>query len=146
MTPRQFADDLERRVAELNANRPRDVLQMALEFKALIQLRIQERGYNFEERPFTPYTPAYAKRRVAKGLQDKYVDYTDTGRLWANVRPEVIENTETKTVVEITARDDGNQVKLQGAVKKRGNILLPSQNEVDLLSQLNRERLARYGF
>jgi hypothetical protein len=146
MTPRQFATDLERRVAELNANRPRDVLQMALEFKALIQLRIQERGYNFQERPFTPYTPAYGKNRAKAGYQTEYVDFTRTGRLWANVRPEVIENTETKTVVEITARDDSNQVKLQGAVKKRGNILLPSDKEVDLLSQLNRERLARYGF
>lgn len=146
MTPRDFASDLERRVAELNANRPRDVLQMALEFKALIQLRIQDRGYNFQERPFSPYTPAYAKNRQKSGYQAEYVDFTRTGRLWANVRPEVIENTETKTVVEITARDDGNQRKLQGAVKKRGNILLPSQKEIDLLTQLNRERLARYGF
>lgn len=144
MTPREAADDFARRFAEMSANRARDVLNISLEAKALMQLRIQTRGYNFQEQPFSPYTPAYAKNRKNAGYQADYVDFTRTGNLWANVRPEVVENTEYTTTVEITARDRGNQAKLQGAVPKRGNILRLSDAEIDLLRQLNEQRIARY--
>ena len=144
MTPREAANDYARRFAEMSANRDRDALNIALEIKALVQLRIQTRGYNFEETPFSPYTNQYAKRRKKEGYQAEYVDFTKTGRLWANVRPEVAESTPTMTTVEITARDEGNQVKLQGAVRKRGNILLVSKIEEDILSRLNQARVNRY--
>jgi len=144
MTPREAADDYARRFAEMSANRDRDALNIALEVKALVQLRIQTTGQNFEEVLFSPYTNRYAKNRQKAGYQTEYVDFTRSGNLWANVRPEVVESTEVKSVVEITARDDRNQVKLQGAVKKRGNILLVSQSEADLISQLNQQRVQRY--
>jgi len=144
MTPREAADDYARRFAEMSANRDRDALNIALEVKALVQLRIQTTGQNFEEVLFSPYTNQYAKNRNRAGYQTDYVDFTRSGNLWANVRPEVVESTEVKSVVEITARDDGNQVKLQGAVKKRGNILLVSQSEADLIAQLNAQRVQRY--
>jgi len=144
MTPREAADDYARRFAEMSANRDRDALNIALEVKALVQLRIQTTGQNFDEVLFSPYTAQYAKNRQKAGYQTEYVDFTRSGNLWANVRPEVIESTEVKSVVEITARDDRNQVKLQGAVKKRGNILLVSQSEADLIAQLNQQRVQRY--
>jgi S-adenosylmethionine hydrolase len=144
MTPREAADDYARRFAEMSANRDRDALNIALEVKALVQLRIQTTGQNFDEVLFSPYTAQYAKNRQKAGYQTEYVDFTRSGNLWANVRPEVIESTDVKSVVEITARDDRNQVKLQGAVKKRGNILLVSQSEADLIAQLNQQRVQRY--
>ncbi len=144
MIATEVAADYARRFAEMSANRDRDVLTISLEAKALMQLRIQETGYNFQERPFSPYTPAYGRNRKKAGYQTEYVDFTRTGNLWANVRPEVVESTETMSVVEITARDSSNQAKLQGAVKKRGNIILLSSKEVDLLFQLNEERVRRY--
>jgi len=144
MTPREAANDYARRFAEMSANRDRDALNIALEVKALVQLRIQTTGQNFDEVLFSPYTAQYAKNRQKAGYQTEYVDFTRSGNLWANVRPEVIESTEVKSVVEITARDDRNQVKLQGAVKKRGNILLVSQSEADLIAQLNQQRVQRY--
>ncbi len=144
MTPREAANDYARRFAEMSANRDRDALNITLEAKALVQLRIQTTGQNFDEVLFSPYTAQYAKNRQKAGYQTEYVDFTRSGNLWANVRPEVIESTEVKSVVEITARDDRNQVKLQGAVKKRGNILLVSQSEADLIAQLNQQRVQRY--
>lgn len=144
MTAQDAANDLARRFAEMSANRDRDVLNISLEAKALVQLRIQTRGYNFQERPFNPYTPAYAKNRQKSGYQSDYVDFTRTGNLWANVRPEVTESTEMISTIEITARDDGNQAKLQGAVNKRGNILLLSKPEIDLITRLNEQRVKRY--
>ena len=144
MTPREAAEDYARRFAEMSANRDRDALNIALEVKALVQLRIQTTGQNFEEVLFSPYTPAYTRNRQKAGYQTEYVDFTRSGNLWANVRPEVVESTDVKSVVEITARDDRNQVKLQGAVKKRGNILLVSQSEADLIAQLNQQRVQRY--
>ncbi len=144
MTPREAADDYARRFAEMSANRDRDALNIALEVKALVQLRIQTTGQNFDEVLFSPYTPAYSRHRQKAGYQTDIVDFTRSGNLWANIRPEVVESTEVKSVVEITARDDRNQVKLQGAVKKRGNILLVSQSEADLISQLNQQRVQRY--
>jgi hypothetical protein len=144
MTPREAANDYARRFAEMSANRDRDALNIALEIKALVQLRIQTRGYNFEETPFVPYTERYAKQRKDEGYQTEYVDFTKTGRLWANVRPEVAQSTPTVTTVEITARDEGNQAKLRGAVRKRGNILLISAPEEDILTRLNEQRVNRY--
>jgi hypothetical protein len=144
MTTRQASEDYARRFTEMSANRDRDALNIALEIKALVQLRIQTRGYNFEETPFVPYTKAYAKRREDEGYQTEYVDFTRTGRLWANVRPEVAQSTPTVTTVEITARDEGNQAKLRGAVRKRGNILLISDPEADILTRLNQQRVNRY--
>ena len=41
MTPREAANDYARRFAEMSANRDRDALNIALEVKALVQLRIQ---------------------------------------------------------------------------------------------------------
>lgn len=144
MTPREAANDYARRFAEMSANRDRDALNIALEVKALVQLRIQTTGQNYEESLFSPYAPAYAKNRQKAGYQTEYVDFTRTGNLWANVRPEVVESTAVKSVVEITARDAGNQAKLQGAVKKRGNILLVSKSEADLIRRLNEQRVRRY--
>lgn len=144
MSPREAANDYARRFAEMSANRDQDALLIALEIKALVQLRIQTRGYNFEETPFVPYTSQYAKRRKKEGYQVEYVDFTKTGRLWANVRPEVTQSTPTFTRVEITARDNRSQSKLQGAARKRGNILLISSKEEEILRRLNQDRINRY--
>lgn len=144
MTPREFTDDFRNRAAQLAANRDRECLQISTEFKALIQLRIQTRGDNYQALPFSPYTPGHSNRRAKLGYQTEYVDFTMTGRLWANVIPQIESSTAQQTTVEIKARSPENQIKLQGAVRKRGNILLPAQDEIDLLLRLNTERIRKY--
>lgn len=144
MTARDFSATLRTRIAALNANRAAEVLRITFDLLALVKLRIQTSGENFREAQFPPYTRQYANRRAKAGYQVGYVDFTVSGDLWRNVRPEVIANTDTITEVEVTARDSGNQNKLRGAVEKRGNILLPSQREIALAGEANRERIRKY--
>lgn len=144
MTPREFTDDFRNRAAQLAANRDRECLQISTEFKALIQLRVQTRGDNYQDQPFSPYTPGHSNRRARLGYQTDYVDFTMPGRLWANIIPQVESSTAQQTTVEITARSQENQAKLQGAARKRGNILLPSRDEIALPVRLNTERIRKY--
>jgi hypothetical protein len=111
---------------ELRKNRERDLFIIGQEAKTLVQLRIQTSGTNYEGSAFEPYTPGYAAQRDKKGRQTNYVDFTDTDRLWANVAPSV-EIKGAIGIVTIKARNRENQVKLEGAEDKRGNILLLSE-------------------
>jgi len=144
MTLLEFRDALERSRVELVANAPADCMLIAAQVKALVAFRIQSRGYNFEERPFSPYSSQHKKRRTNEGYQTEYVDFTMTGKLWNNVQPHLMESNENFTRVEITARNPDDQVKLQGAVRKRGNILQLTENELTLLRQLAEQRVRKY--
>jgi hypothetical protein len=129
---------------DLVANAANDCLLIASQIKALVAFRIQSRGYSFEEKPFSPYSKGHKKKRENQGYQTGYVDFTMTGKLWNNVQPYVIENTPDSTLVQVTALNREDQVKLQGAVNKRGNILELSESELSLLVQLNLQRVQKY--
>jgi len=143
-TARQWVQDRIEAMRRLRENRPAETLRIAFDLNAAVQLRIQTRGQNFQERSFPPYTPGYAKRRAKAGFQVGYVDFTRTGRLWASVQPQLVQDTAEKTVVVTTARTPRDQDKLRGARRKRGNILQPSQKELDLANAANEERLLKY--
>jgi hypothetical protein len=144
MTIDEFKERLQQAQAELIANASADCFVIAAQIKALVAFRVQSRGYSFEERPFSAYTKPYAKQRAKQGYQVNYVDFTKTGKLWNNVQPFVEESNEQFTRVVITARNAEDQRKLQGAVKKRGNILKLSDNELTLLRQLAAQRVRKY--
>jgi len=143
-----LADDFRRKIREiidnLTGNQPQDVLRIANDVTALIKLRIQRSGKNKDGLDFAPYTQQYAKRRAAQGYQVSRVDFTVTGRLFANVRPYLEGRKLNGVVVSITAKEPDNIKKLAGATKKRGNILLPSKKEVEAARQANRQRLLNY--
>jgi len=134
---------LKTNLSELQEQRKTEALRIALDATALLKLRIQTSGQNADGGSFPPYVPSYARRRRKNGLQTGYVDFTDRGRLWANVQPRVELDEQNRTLVVIGARDSENNAKLLGAVKKRGNILRLSQDEIDLVADANRERLAK---
>lgn len=127
--------------AKLNAvrttvisNRARLALLAAHDLSATIKLRIQEKGEDANGSQFSPYTPQYAiKGRKQKGYQAEYVDFTRTGRMMANIQPQVASDTQQKTLVVITARSQQERAKLRGQGRKRGNIIRPSQNEIAIL-------------
>lgn len=144
MDVRDFITDFRSRLEALNANRTAELKIIASDLAAQIKLRIQTEGKDFQQQPFSAYTVDYSKRRHEAGYQIDYKDYTRTGKLMANVQPYVIEETETKTVIEVTARDDQDQLKLRGARRKDGNILLPSKDEIALAAAANRERIRKY--
>lgn len=144
MTIQEFRDRLSGSYAEFVANAATDCFVIASQIKALVAFRIQTRGYSFEEKPFSPYSIRHAKVRTKKGYQTNYVDFTMSGKLWNNVQPFVEVSNEQFTRVIITARNAEDQRKLQGAVKKRGNILKLSDNELTLLRQLAEQRVRKY--
>lgn len=114
--------------------RARIALQAASDLSATIKLRIQETGVNADGNKFSPYTKDYAKKgRKDLGYQSEYVDFTRTGRMTNNIQPKIEENTQDRTLVVITARDATERAKLKGQVKKRGNIIRPSKNEIAVL-------------
>lgn len=141
---KDFIQQLKKAREEIRQNRPAESLKMALDVLALMKLRIQGKGEDFEGNPFVGYNPIYAKYgRERQGYQSGYVDFTRKGRMWANISPSIIENTVTRTVVETGARDQENQKKLAGQVKKRGNILTPSDSERNMVAAANAARVRR---
>lgn len=143
MNVKEYIRRLKENLQELEDNRQTEALRIALDATALLKLRIQTTGTNADGQAFAPYVPAYARTRRNKGLQTGYVDFTDRGRLMANIQPRAELNEEGRTVVVVGARDSENIDKLRGAFKKRGNILRLSQNEIQLIADANRERLQK---
>lgn len=129
--------------ANLTANREAEALRMAFDQVALLKLRIQTKGQDGNEQPFAPYVPAYAKDRKSAGYQAGYVDFTRTGRLWANVVPRVESATDTSVTVVIEGGEQRSKDIIQGAKRKRGNILQATAKEIELIRQANRERVRR---
>ena len=144
MSSDEYIAKTRQQLALLNANRPAETLKLALDLKALIQLRIQTSGRNAAGSRFAPYTPAYSLTRQKKGRQTGYVDFTDTGRMWNSIRPQVINSDETTTTIVVRASNAGDQAKLDGQARKRGNILTPSQDEISIAIQANNERVRKY--
>jgi hypothetical protein len=143
MKARDFIQRLKDNLREVEEQRQTEVLRIALDATALLKLRIQTSGRNASGQAFAPYTPAYAKQRQKKGAQTGYFDFTVTGRAMANIEPRVEANETGKTVVVIGARDQENIDKIRGQFKKRGNILRLSQNEIQLVSDANQERVLK---
>lgn len=144
MTPDQFERLQRSRLEALAANRERDCLRITNDLLGQIRLRVQTTGENYLEQSFAPYTEQYANRRAKLGYQTGYVDFTRTGRAWASVRPETIDRTDRSVTVQVASRTAQDRVKFQGAVRKRGNLLLPSKSEIDIAQEANRARILQY--
>lgn len=130
--------------ADITNNREEDALRIGFDMSALIKLRIQTSGQNADGSAFAPYVPPYAKARAKSGYQVGYVDYTRTGRMFAAVRPRVEKSNVFSATVVIEGGDQRSKDIIAGAVKKRGNILRASKEEIELAKESNRQRIANY--
>lgn len=142
-----FGDALLNRIRQIKqdliSNREAEVLTIALDQIALIKLRIQTKGQNSNEQPFAPYTEAYAKGRKGSGYQVGYVDFTRTGRMFAAIRPRIVQSSPFSATVQIEGADQRAKDIVAGAVRKRGNILQPSAAEIELTRQANWRRVLK---
>lgn len=140
-------EQLLNRIRQIKQNlvndRENEALRIAFDQLALTKLRIQTKGQNFNEQPFLPYVPAYAKERQAAGYQVGYVDFTRTGRMWAAVRPRVESSSIFSATVIIEGADQRSKDIIAGASKKRGNILQPSKSEIEFVRQANIQRVLK---
>ena len=143
-TIRDFINRIKQAKAELIANREADALRIAFDQIALVKLRIQQSGQSASGGAFLPYTPSYAKQRKEAGYQVGFVDFTRTGRLFASISPRV-ESSDifSATVVIQPDTEEGKKI-LQGLSNKRGNILEPSPQELEIVRAANRRRILSY--
>jgi len=125
---RQLKSDLLRTQAQR-------VLAIAFDVSALIKLRIQTRGENSQNEKLPYYTPFTVRSRKAQGYQVGFVDYTQTGQLWASVGPRVISEGSGKVSVVIESRNQRGKDILIKAVPKRGNLLLASEEELKIAQE-----------
>lgn len=145
----EFKDRLQKARDAIVEDRPRETLRISLNLLDAVRGRIQGGGINSAQMPFPPYSKGYAKSRKRAGYQVTYVDFTRTGRLWANVRPFIVEQAETFVIVEISARNPDLQDILNWQATKpkddpRGNILLPTQKELNFVELAHLERIQKH--
>jgi len=130
--------------ADIISNREADALRIAFDLSALIKLRIQSSGQNAAGASFEGYVPPYAENRKKAGYQVGYVDFTRTGRLMANIRPRVENSNVFSATVVIEGADQRSKDIINGAYRKRGNILEASPAEIALAEEANQSRLKKY--
>jgi len=83
----------------------------------------------------------YKKLRELDGYQTNHVDFFRTGSFWNSLFAQIDTEDNAKTIIIIKARDEGNQAKLNGFAEKRGNILLLSSEEEELLNEVSAQRI-----
>lgn len=127
----------------LEVAREAEATRIVLDQIALTKLRVQTKGQNSENQPFSPYVPAYAKERKKAGYQVGYVDFTRTGQMWAAVRPQTVNVTVFSATIAVTAANQRAADIIRGAYQKRGNITAPSREEIELSRRANRERVSK---
>jgi hypothetical protein len=142
MTARQIADRLRQNLNEYLSNEEKETARIAQDLLTQIKLRIQTSGKNSQGAAFVGYVPSYAKYRQKKGAQTGFVDLTMTGRLWANVKVETVQS-EGKTAFIIGPTNSENTAKLLGQLEKRGNVLIPTSDEITIALEANLERLRK---
>lgn len=129
---------------ELRRNQKAETFRISLDLIALVRLRIQTTGEDFTNAPFAPYTPGYADQRALAGYQIDHVDFTRTGALMASLQP-IVERVQSDVItIAIGPTGQDNIDKYEGAQSKRGNIFLPSQDEIAIVGQSNVERISKY--
>lgn len=116
--------------ADFIASQGQDLMAAAFDLTALMKLRIQTTGQNFQGGQLPYYTPFTVRSRKAQGYQVGYVDYTQTGQLWASVAPRLLSAGDGKASAVIESRNERGKGILDKAVPKRGNLLQPSQEEL----------------
>lgn len=144
ISSKKYKAQIRAAIKKLNDERPREALRIVQDLSTLIKLRIQGSGENAEGSPFEAYTPQYSiYGRQRQGYQSEYVDFTRTGRLFASVQPQIIEAEKTRTIVTLEPTGQENILKAAGQVRKRGNILTPSKEEIDIARGANNDRVIK---
>lgn len=145
MTAEEYNTKIRQALRELDANREAETLRITFDLMVQVKDRIQTSGTDYQGYMFPPYTPAYAKYgRVKMGYQIRHVDFTREGRLWASIQPFTRKKTASTVEFDVAPRDSENQNKLNGQYAKRGNILLPSESEIEAARRANNLRVMKY--
>lgn len=136
-SPEEYIARLEKFRARLQSELPPFVATTAMNAKALIQSRIQERGLNSDEEVLGIYTSEpYKKKREKKGRQTEYVDVTFTrGGAGMLGSTGIVSETFVNGIVtvKVAGKDDFTQNKLDWNSDRYGDILETTKKEDALL-------------
>ena len=140
MTLDEHMAKLKAGLADLARTQVQDALLTTQDMIGFVKLRLAEGGGNARGSQFTDYSPIYSKKRAEKGLQTSFKDFNVTGRLYASILPEVKATQLGEVHVDIVPRGADNQAKAAGQLKRDGNILEPSQTEINDATQAHQSR------
>lgn len=136
-SPEEYIARLEKFRARLQSELPPFVSTTAMNAKALIQSRIQERGLNSDEEVLGIYTSEpYKKKREKKGRQTEYVDVTFTrGGAGMLGSTGIVSETFVNGIVtvKVAGKDDFTQNKLDWNSDRYGDLLETTKKEDELL-------------
>lgn len=158
-------------IKELSKTRRDDTLLISKELLALIRLRVQNKGEKFNGSLFGRYSQAvvpnwyfdkrhnstgaknrlkkkgyfvsYVDFRQANNLQTNYVDLTVSGKMWREAGAVVRSDTESRTVIQIGGTTNYSDRVIDYNSQRYGNILLPSDKEIDMVEKANFERVLK---
>ena len=137
-------DDAENRLksalAQLAETQVQDCLLTTLDMIAFVKLRLAEDGGRADGSDFTFYSVKHSITRTNKGLQIAYKDFNMTGQLYASIKPEVKAVSLGVVEVDIIPRGIDNNDKVRGQLKRDGNILYPTEAEIDDAIQAHTQR------
>lgn len=138
-TPEKYIQRLKNFNAKLAVGLPPFMARQAMDAKALVQSRVQEKGLNAEEASLGIYTSEpYKKQRQKKGRQVAHVDLTMTrggaGMFGSTgLVEQSFENGIARVVV--AGKDEFTQDKLEWNSERYGDVLAVSAAEEKLLDE-----------
>lgn len=135
MTPEETAKALNNLAKQIAERLPEITERVALDAKALIQERIQERGLNAEEVSLTPYSDEYKKVRENNNLFSDHVSLTLTGQMWRNTEITNSGFEGGKYVVTIGGLAEASKNKLTWNSDHYGDVLRLSKKEENKLQE-----------
>lgn len=158
MTLQQFSTAFDRMVQNLERDMPDLITGFAHDVIANVQERVQMRGKNKDGGRLKAYTKAYEKfkknpqnykRGQELGLGSSrftgVVDYTLTGRMWADITVLRIESNGSSIRAKVGASKQENVNKLISLQKRDGvNPIAPSAEEVEIGKENLKENILNY--
>lgn len=158
MTLAQFSISFDRMVHRLERDMPDLITGFAHDVIANVQERVQMQGKNSQGGRLKAYTKAYEKfkknpqnykRGQELGLASSrftgVVDYTLTGRMWADIRVLKVESNGSSVRAKVGAFNQENVNKLISLQKRDGlNPIAPSAEEVEIAKENLKENILNY--
>lgn len=90
--------------------------------------------------------PSYKDWRQANNLQVKHKDFRFSGRMWANIRPEIVGEVDGVVKVAIDATAALEKQKVEWNIERDGNFLAPNKSELEVTRETYGRELAKLLF
>lgn len=131
----QFNNGINAMLRDIADNVPNIVQVIAVDAKALVRNRIQEKGLNAEEQELAGYSPAYKKRKQKAGKDVGFTNLTFSGDMFRKI--DIVEAGQrgSEYVVTIGGKDKLSEDKVEWNSERYGDIMDVSDEEEKLLAQ-----------